>query len=173
MYLIYIVSLVCDSVAQFPKFYIHLDCIIDYIMGRKWTNISFVFDRDETVIEASSSPRTTEEKLYDYLIEEWDGENIGPVENIDFMLGNPSTETLESYLEKICQECPFIESIGVVYVTDSAHIGYGSVYEWSDNSLNLLETYNGYEGARGEDVSEMIYDEYNISVDPTWYWDYY
>lgn len=139
-------------------------------MGRKWTNISFEFDRTETIAEASASPRTTQEKLYDYLRKEWSSDNIGPVENIDFMLGNPSTETLESYLTQICEECPFIEKIGIVYVTDSAHIGYGRVYRWTGDTVELLETYDGYEQARGEDVSGMIYEDYSISVDASWNW---
>jgi hypothetical protein len=141
-------------------------------MGRKWTNIKFVLeDRDASIVEASSNPKTQEETLYNFLQERWDTENVSPVENIDVMFGGPSEEKLDGWLNEILEVCPFVEKIAVVFVTDSAHIGYGRVLENDDGEVEVIEEYSGYEGARGNDVAGMIYDDFRIKVNPDWYWD--
>lgn len=144
-------------------------------MGRKWTNIKFVFDgirgRTEKIAEASSNPRTREQALFDFLEDRWDNENVSPMENIDLMFGNPSEEKLNNWMAEIFEEFDHIRKAGVVYVTDSAHIGYGTVFERSDDGVEIIDEYTGYEGAKGEDVSGMIYEDHNISVSAGWYWD--
>lgn len=140
-------------------------------MGRKWTNISFVFDRNAVVPEATATQRTQEEVLYEYLRERWDDENVSPRSTIDVSFGNPSQDKLERWLGEIVSENPFIKEAGVVFVTDSANIGYGSVYEFDDeNEPVLVDEYSGYEGAFGEDVSGMISDDHHIRVSAEWCW---
>lgn len=141
-------------------------------MGRKWTNIKFVLDdRDAPIVEASADPRTQEESLFDFLRERWDDDNVAPMANIDVMFGNPSEDKLGRWMDEILQECQFIRQAGVVFVTDSAHIGYGKVYERDGDEAEVIEEYTGYEGAKGNDVAGMIQDDYRIRVSPDWYWD--
>lgn len=142
------------------------------IMGRKWTNIRFIVeDRDKSISEASANPRTQEEALYDYLRERWDNDNVAPREHIDLMFGNPSEEKLNRWLSEVFERFEFIKEAGVVFVTDSAHIGYGKVFQRNNNTAEVIEEYSGYEGARGKDVVGMIYDDYRIKVSAEFCWD--
>lgn len=141
-------------------------------MGRKWTNIKFVLDdRDAPVVEASADPRTQREVLFDFLRERWDDENVAPMENIDVMFGNPSEDKLARWVNEIFEECEFVRKAGVVFVTDSAHIGYGKVFERDGDGAEVVDEYSGYEGAKGNDVAGMINDDHYIRVSPDWYWD--
>lgn len=139
-------------------------------MGRKWTNIRFVFDRDQTVDEASANPKTQEEQLYEYLRNRWNESNVSPRKTIDVMFGNPNQEKLEQWLGEIVENNPFIERAGVIFVTDSAYIGHGWVYKFPEDDPILVEEYSGYEGANGEDVAGMIAEDYYISVSAEWCW---
>lgn len=142
-------------------------------MSRKWTNIRFKLEnRAGSVVEASSTPRTQEEVLYDFLAERWATENVSPRENIDVHFGGPSQERIERWLSEIFEACPFIKETAVVCVSDSAHIGFGFVYENVDTTPELLDEYNGYEGAEGHDVVGMISDEYpRLRTSCDWCWD--
>lgn len=141
-------------------------------MGRKWTNIKFRFeDRDKTVPEASSNPKTQEEVVEEYIREKWNGENIPSVQNIDVMFGNYSDKKIRSVMNDFFQEFNFIQKSAVVYVTDSANIGYGWVFERSGGNAKCVEEYTGYEGAFGADVSGEIGDDYGIRINPDWFWD--
>lgn len=141
-------------------------------MGRKWTNIKFVLDdRDAPIVEASSDPRTQQEALFDFLRERWDDDNVAPMANIDVMFGNPSEDKLARWMNEIFEECEYVQQAGVVFVTDSAHIGYGKVFERDGDEATVVEEYTGYEGAKGNDVAGMIRDDYRIKVSPDWYWD--
>lgn len=141
-------------------------------MGRKWTNIKFVLDgRDTPITEASSDPRTKEEALFDFLRERWDDENVSPMENIDLMFGNPSENKLQNWMHQIFGEFEFVQKAGVVFVTDSAHIGYGKVFERNEDTAEVIEEYTGYQGAKGNDVAGMIREDHRIKVSPDWYWD--
>lgn len=141
-------------------------------MGRKWTNFKFrLQDRTGSIVEASSNPRTQEQVLRDYIKDRWDEENIGPVENIDVMFGNYSSDKIEKVATEFFEEFDFISKCAVVFVTDSANIGYGWVFEREGDSIVCTEEYNGYEGAFGNDVAGMISEEHHISVNPDWYWD--
>jgi len=141
-------------------------------MGRKWTNVKFVLEnRDGAIVEASSNPKSQEEKLFEFLRERWEPENVAPVENIDVMFGGPDTEKLTGWMTEIFEACPFVEKAAAVFVTDSAHIGHGFIFEKDeDNTAKLIEEYSGYEGAEGNDVAGMISDDYAIRVNPDWYW---
>lgn len=44
------------------------------------------------------------------------------------------------------------------------------VYKNKKGNADLMDEYNGYENAFGEDVADMISDEYNISPTAEWYW---
>lgn len=141
-------------------------------MGRKWTNIKFVLDdRDAPIVEASSDPRTQQEALFDFLRERWGDDNVAPMANIDVMFGNPSEDKLARWMNEIFEECEYVQQAGVVFVTDSAHIGYGKVFERDGDEATVVEEYTGYEGAKGNDVAGMIRDDYRIKVSPDWYWD--
>lgn len=141
-------------------------------MGRKWTNFKFrLQDRDGTLTEASSNPRTQDQVMRDYIKQEWDEENIGPVKNIDVMFGNYSSEKIQKVATKFFEQFDFITKCAVVFVTDSANIGYGWVFKRQDGSVVCAQEYDGYEGAFGSDVSGMIREEYSISIDSGWYWD--
>lgn len=141
-------------------------------MGRKWTNINFRFeDRNKPVPEASSTPNTQEEATQSYIRERWDDDNIPHVRNVDVMFGNYSTQKIKSVMDDFFQEFDFIQKSAVVYVTDSANVGYGWVFERDGDSAECVEEYTGYEGAFGEDVSGEIGDDYGIRVDPSWLWD--
>lgn len=144
-------------------------------MGRKWTNIKFVFDgingRNKKVEEASSNPRTRQEAVFDFLRERWSDENVYPMKHIDLMFGNPSDDKLQRWIDEVFEEFEFIRAAGVVHVTDSANIGFGKVFERADDGTEIVDEYTGYEGARGEDVSGMIHDDHSINVSATWYWD--
>lgn len=141
-------------------------------MSRKWTNIRFEFDdRNGSVPQASSHPKTQEEVVKGYIVEAWNSENIPENEdNVDFMLGNVSTNHLVKKMTKFFQEFDFINRIFVVHVHDV--IGYGYVYEPTDErEAHLVDQYSGVENAMGEDVAEEIYDKYSIAVNPIWLWD--
>jgi hypothetical protein len=141
-------------------------------MGRKWTNFKFKLEnRNGSIDEPSSRPRTQEEALFDYIKDHWDQENIGPVKDIDVMFGNYSSDKIREVASMFFEEFSFIEKCGVVFVTDSANIGYGWVFERDNSSAVCVEEYNGYEGAFGEDVAGMIREDHYISINPDWYWD--
>lgn len=135
-------------------------------MGRKWTNLKFQMNRDEKIEEASHEPRSREEKLFDFIEERWDGENIPNHENVDVMFGGVSKEKLQKWIKEIAEEIKF-DKVAAVYVTDNGHLGYGWVY---DEDGELVDEYNGYEGAEGNDVSGMINDDHYISVSPEFLW---
>lgn len=141
-------------------------------MGRSWTNITFEFDRSETIPEATSKARTTEEALNDFIQDEWGEEFIPPVSNADLMFGGIRKEKVKKYVEKVFSEFDFIDKAGVVSVSDSAHAGDGWVFERTESgSAEEIDEFTGYEGARGSDVAGEIYDNYYIKVDEMWHWD--
>lgn len=141
-------------------------------MGRNWTNITFEFDRNETVTEPSSNPRTREEALEDFIRSEWGEEHLPPVKNADLMFGGLSQEKLEKYISKVFREFGFIDRAGAVAVSDSTHAGSGWVFgQTNPDSIQVIEEYHGYEGAKGSDVAGNIYDDYRIKVDELWHWD--
>lgn len=141
-------------------------------MGRDWVNITFKFDRNDTVSEASATPRTNEEVLEEFITDEWGEDFIPPVKNADLMFGGIREGKIKRYIEKVFSECAFIEKAGVVSVSDSAHAGTGWVFE-RDGPTSIIEVdkYSGYEGARGSDVAGDIYDDHRIKVDELWHWD--
>jgi len=142
-------------------------------MGRKWTNITFKLnDPNKKIEEASSRPRTREEALYDYTKENWDEDNIAPHHYITVTFGavGRNENKLEKYLNKYFSKFNWIDKAAVIYVTDSANIGYGMVYENKNGEANLLDEYSGYEGAYGSDVAGMISDNYNIYPTEEFYW---
>lgn len=143
-------------------------------MGLKWTNIKFDIgiERKE-VAEASHDPRTREEALRDFLQEEFGEEYVPNVRGVDVMFGYLKEKKIRKHVEKVFEEFDFANKAAVIYCTDNGHIGEGWIFTKNDdNSAELEETYQGYEGARGEDVSgEMEDSEYGISVDPMRYWD--
>lgn len=143
-------------------------------MGRDWTNVKFEFEgrRDEPIAEASANPRTQKDVLRDFIEDRWDAENAFPMENIDVMYGGPSKEKLRGWITEFFEEFDFLVRAAAVRVSDSAHAGSGIILEPDeDREAEIIEEFEGYEGAMGEDVSGMIYDEYRIRVDPSWYWD--
>lgn len=141
-------------------------------MGRKWTNIKFDIREPQTTIqEASSRPRTRKKVVDDFIRTEWSEENIPHSKKVDVMFGNLDEDKLKRYIDKFFSRFDFIKRAAAVYVTDSAHIGYGWVFKSKGNSGVLLETYTGYEGAKGNDVAGRISDDYNITVNPDWFWD--
>lgn len=79
-------------------------------------------------------------------------------------------QKLENWLEKYFSQFDWIEKAAVVYVTDSANIGYGMVYENNDGEANLIDEYDGYQNAFGNDVAGMISDDYNIRPTAEFYW---
>jgi len=142
-------------------------------MGRDWTNVRFDFeDRDAPINEPSANPRTQEEAVFDFMRDRWDDENVSPMETIDVMYGGPNKEKLLGLIEEVFAEFEFLTRAAAVRVSDSAHAGSGIVVERQDDgSAEIIDEYEGYEGARGEDVSGMIYDDYYIRVNAEWYWD--
>ena len=141
-------------------------------MGRKWTNYKFVLEsRDSRIVEASSTPRTQEEVLFDYVVENWDEENLCGDKNVDVMFGNFSTDKIHSVANEFLEEFDFVSACAAVFVTDSANIGYGWVFKNENGAAKCVDEYNGYEGAYGEDVAGMISDDYGINVNPMWFWD--
>lgn len=140
-------------------------------MGRKWTNMRFEFEnRDVSIVEASADPRTQEEAFREYVRERWDDDNLPGVRGVDVMFGNFSTDKIERVVGEFFEEFDFLRGAGVVFVTDSANIGYGWVFERQEDEAVCVEEFNGYEGAFGEDVAGMISEEHYINVDPGWYW---
>lgn len=142
-------------------------------MGRKWTNITFqVKLPDEKIAEASSQPRTREKALYDYTEHKWHKDNIPPHDKITVTFGGVgrNQNKLEKYLEKYFSRFEWVEKAAVIFVTESANVGYGMVYKNKKGNADLMDEYNGYENAFGEDVADMISDEYNISPTAEWYW---
>lgn len=141
-------------------------------MGRKWTNVRFEFeDRDAPVTEASSNPRTQQEAVHEFIAERWDEDNAFPMETIDVMFGGPSKEKLQRWITEFFEEFDFLVRAAAVRVTDSAYVGVGMVFEPNeDREAEVVEEFTGYEGAEGEDVAGMIYDEYRIRVAASWMW---
>lgn len=142
-------------------------------MGRKWTNITFkIVNPRKKVEEASATPRTREQVVYDYTEQEWNEDNIAPHEYITVTFGavGRNQSKLENYLEKYFSRFDWIDKAAVVFVTDSANIGHGMIYENESGNANMLEEYNGYENAFGEDVAGMISDDYNMYPTAEWYW---
>lgn len=140
-------------------------------MGRKWTNVKFDIEQpNKHIPEASSNPRTREEAVYDFAREEWSEDNVAPAQSVDVMFGNLGQDKLERYMDKFFNEFDYIERAAVIFVTDSAHIGYGWVFERSGDPAQVIEEYSGYEGANGNDVAGMISDEYHINVSAEWFW---
>lgn len=140
-------------------------------MGRKWTNVLFRLEnRQGTVREASSDPNTQEEALYEFIQNRWDEDNAHPAQNIDVSWGWLKDKKLERYLSEISEECPYVQMAGVVQVTDSAHIGYGKVFECTNGTVEEVGEYNGYEGAHGEAAAGKISEEHSIHVNPEWCW---
>lgn len=141
-------------------------------MGRKWTNMRFEFEnRDAGIDEPSANPRTQEEVVRDYIEQKWDEDNIPPVETIDVMFGNYSSKQIEETVTEFFEEFSFLKRAAVIFVTDSANVGYGWVFERQDGEAELVEEFSGYENARGEDVSGEIQEKHHLRVSPSWYWD--
>lgn len=141
-------------------------------MSRKWTNISFEFEnRQDTISEASSNPRTQVEAFQEYIMEEWSEEHLPYMyDNIDLMFGHLTDDKLTTYISKIFEELSFLQSAGVVYVSDSAWQGFGYYYERdSDGTAKLVETYTEPEGCGGNSVADDISSE-GILVNPDWAW---
>ena len=142
-------------------------------MGRKWTNITFkIPNKEETVSEASSNPRTREEVIYDFTKEEWSTENIAPDKRVTITFGKAgsSNTKIEKYLEKYFTRFNWIDKAAIIYVTDSAYVGIGYVYKNNNGDAELLEEYQGYVNAEGEDVAGMISDDFSSKPTPLWYW---
>lgn len=138
-------------------------------MGRKWTNMKFdIGYRDKEIDEASHSPRTREEALFDYIREEFGEENLcSGVENVDVMFGDLDKDGIKERVNKVIERFDFAERAAVVYITDSAHVGQG----WVLDERGIVEKYKGYEGAEGYDVCGEIGDNHNMGLSPAWYWD--
>lgn len=142
-------------------------------MGRKWTNMKFEFeDRTAPVRQASANPQTQQEVVNEYITHRWDEDNIPVNRHIDVMFGNFSTEKIKQTVSDFFNEFAFLKRAAVVFVTDSANIGYGWVFERNkDGGAELIEEYTGYENARGHDVTGEISDDYGLRVNADWYWD--
>jgi len=142
-------------------------------MGRKYTNITFKVHRlNETFAEASSRPRTREQVIYDFTQEEWDEDNVAPHMGVTVTFGKVGfkEQKLKEYIEKYFTRFEWIEKAAVVAVTDSANIGYGQVYRNEYGDVNLVDEYEGYENAFGNDVAVMISDDYSIRPTAEFYW---
>lgn len=141
-------------------------------MGRDWTNIKFEFEnRNQPIAEAASQPRTQHEVVNDYITDRWDADNIPVVENIDVMFGGVSREKLTQWLSDMFAEFEFITRAAAVSCSDSAHAGEAYLFTRTDDgTAELIDTFRGAEGARGNDAAERLYDEYRIPVDASWMW---
>ncbi len=144
-------------------------------MGRKWTNITFsVPGKTNQIPEASATPKTREEAIYEFTESEWDDDNVPPHDyGVTVSFGNivsAYSDKPESYLRKYFTRFPWIEFAALVYVTDSANIGYGAIYDNVDGEPELVEEYDGYEGAFGEDVAGMISEDWSVTPTAEWYW---
>lgn len=140
-------------------------------MGRKWTNIRFTLeDPTKQIRTASASPPTQREKLTQYLTNRWSPEHVNPVKTVDIMFGNYHKK-VEPTIKSIFEDIDFVQSAAAVYVTDSAHIGYGWVFHRTNtNNCTLTDEYTGFEGAYGEDVVGEIYDDHKIKLSPEFLW---
>lgn len=140
-------------------------------MGRKWTNVRLVIENpDEPVPMASSNPLTRQEVLNNYLIDRWDEDNVNPCNTIDVMFGN-YYKKLEETVKSLFNEFEWIQESAAVYVTDSAYVGHGWVFQRDeDGKPVVVEEYTGHERARGADVVGDIYDDYRIRLSEEFYW---
>lgn len=110
--------------------------------------------------------------MYDYTKQEWCEDNIPSHKYITITFGavGRKQNKLDNYLEKYFSKFGWIDKAAVIYVTDSANIGHGNVYENNSGSPNLIKEYQGYENAFGNDVEGMISDDFNIYPTAEWYW---
>lgn len=145
-------------------------------MSRKWHNITFSFDgsRDDRVQAASANPPTKQEQFESVICDKWDDEFLPHhYNNIDLTFGGLGygNSKLIEYLEFISSECPFLEAAGVLYRSDGAMEGTAYFFDLDSGRVELVDTYNGVEGARGADAADTLYEEHSIAVDEAWTWD--
>jgi len=70
--------------------------------------------------------------------------------------------------EILADEFPEAEDIVVVSANDTSDSGYGTVFNIEDGVVEKVDSKEGYEGARGRDVTGYIEDEYNLRCYATW-----
>ncbi len=140
-------------------------------MGRKWTNVRLVIKNPEKQVPmASSNPLTRQEVLNNYLIDRWDEDNVNPCNTIDVMFGNYYNK-IEKTVKSLFNEFEWIRKAAAVYVTDSAYVGQGWVFQRDDDGNPILvDEYTGHERAQGADVVGDIYDDYRIRLSEEFYW---
>jgi len=70
--------------------------------------------------------------------------------------------------DTLADEFPEVEDIVVVSANDTSDSGYGTVFNIEDGVVEKVDSKEGYEGARGRDVTGYIEDEHGLRCYATW-----
>jgi hypothetical protein len=72
------------------------------------------------------------------------------------------------WAERLFDEIPEASRIIVVSTNDTSDSGYGTYFEMQDGDVVEVDSFSGYEGAKGRDVTGYFREEYSLSSYASW-----
>lgn len=74
----------------------------------------------------------------------------------------------EGVARMLADEFPLADRIIVVSANDTTDSGYGTLFDVGDGSVEEIDRKEGYEGAKGRDVTGYFREEYGVTGYATW-----
>lgn len=138
---------------------------IDYLQS----HLSKLSEKAGKLVEETGEV-DAEAYVNDYLRERWseeasDSYGVLPRDPPTFqhgIRGLAPNGGVNDVVDEIFTDCPHAERILVICANDTSDSGSGWLYQRTNGGWELVDQEDGYEGARGRDVTGFFRDEYNI-----------
>jgi hypothetical protein len=137
-----------------------------------WTNVTVV-PKDDCPPEASSRQRDPAERLYESLAREFGEDAMFPRNPTTFRApirhwGDPPNpyssdpNDAPEEIKELVEEFPLIGDVLVIYTDDTGDEGIGWYYDVTEDGVECVDEFAGYQGAMGRDVVGYFEDEYRV-----------
>lgn len=124
-----------------------------------------------TVVTLHAEDDEDEEQLQENINDEYDnGERDPPTASGygDRTIQEHRGANHKALARTYSEEFPLADTIVVVAANDTTDSGRGTLFDVSDGSVEEIDSKEGYEGARGRDVTGYFQDEHNVNSYATW-----
>jgi hypothetical protein len=122
-----------------------------------------------TAVTLHASDEETNERIDRELREAYNGGTVWTAEGYaDRTVQVERGANHQTTAEILAEEFPEVEDIVVVSANDTSDSGFGTVFNVENGAVTKVDSKEGYEGAKGRDVTGYIRDEHGLKCHATW-----